>query len=485
MTTENEHINHDIPDGIPPIVPPSAVNGAGGNPARQRPVKPQRSQPLGLKILFICLITFGLLIPDFIIMSLISDREDAQDSTIAEISSSWSGEQLISGPVITIPYDSISPDNTGGKVRLLPETLDFNAGVKSQTLHRGIYESVVYNSDVTMSGTISMAPLRTLGIPMSAYRFGDATVTVGIGDLKGVEEMSALKIGDCSYDMEGGCNEAVYDFSGIDNLSRDHYFVSSVCMGSSSGCMETPVSLAASDSAKYDYSITMKLRGSRALGVTPIGRHNDITISGDCKSPSFTGMFLPSERTVGKGDFTAMWKLNSINRDYPQAFIGDRAAAITNSAAVVDMLVPVDRYQKTDRAVKYAIIVILLTFIAVLFAEIMLKHPMNVFQYLLIGLALILFYSLLLSLAEHMSFGLSYLLASVMTIGLITLYMRGALRSAKIAGAIGALLMIIYLFIYVLLCLETYALLTGSIGLFIALAAIMYATLKLRVDSRD
>lgn len=152
---------------------------------------------------------------------------------------------------------------------------------------------------------------------------------------------------------------------------------------------------------------------------------------------------------------------------------------------MVDMLVPVDRYQKTDRALKYAIIVILLTFIAVLFAEIMMKHPINMFQYLLVGLALILFYSLLLSLSEHLSFGLSYLIASVMTIGLVTVYMRGVLKSAKIAAAIGALLTIIYAFIYILLCLETFALLTGSLGLFIALAAIMYATLKLRIENKE
>ncbi|MDE6326517.1 MAG: cell envelope integrity protein CreD, partial [Duncaniella sp.] len=247
----------------------------------------------------------------------------------------------------------------------------------------------------------------------------------------------------------------------------------------------TGILLAGSDSLAIPYNITMKLRGSRLLGTAPVGRRNEITISGECKSPSFTGMFLPSEREVKDGSFTASWTLNSTNRDYPQAFIGDRADDIAASAVMVDMLVPVDRYQKTDRALKYAIIVILLTFIAVLFAEIMMKHPINMFQYLLIGLALILFYSLLLSLSEHLSFGLSYLIASVMTIGLVAVYMRGVLKSAKIAMAIGALLTIIYVFIYILLCLETFALLTGSLGLFIALAAIMYATLKLRIENKE
>ena len=486
---EKENGKHDFLPEIPP--PPFAADVKTVETGACEPsVAPgeKRSQSLGLKILFIALISLGLLIPDLIMMSLISDREHAQNTTVAEISSSWSGEQLISGPIITIPYDSISPDDTGGKVRLLPESLNFNANVESQTLHRGIYESVVYNADVKLSGDISLAPLEVLGIPVSAYRFKDATVTVGIGDLKGVEDISTLAIGDKSIEMEGGRNLQVYSFSQIDEMELNDDYVYVVDMtsgtGSGSGCMEAQVGIISADTMRYPYSLTMKLRGSRALGVTPIGRHNDIAIAGDCKSPSFKGMFLPSEREVADGSFKADWTLNSINRDYPQAFVGDRASSITSSAAVVDMLVPVDRYQKTDRAVKYAIIVVLLTFIAVLFAEIMMRHPIHLFQYLLIGLALILFYSLLLSLSEHISFGLSYLVAAVMTIGLIYLYMRGVLRSAKVSLAIAGLLSVIYTFIYILLCLETFALLTGSVGLFIALAAIMYATLKLRIDNR-
>lgn len=151
------------PDFLPEIPPPPFVADVeytdAGACEPSAATREKRSQSLGQKILFIALISLGLLIPDLIIMSLIGDREHTQNTTVSEISSSWSGEQLISGPIVTIPYDSISPDDTGGKVRLLPESLDFNAEVKSQTLHRGIYESVVYNADVKLSGDISLAPL--------------------------------------------------------------------------------------------------------------------------------------------------------------------------------------------------------------------------------------------------------------------------------------------------------------------------------------
>lgn len=470
------------------MVPPPYGKTPGMNASRPRPQK-NDTQSIGLKILFIVLITIALMIPALFLSSLISDREESQKTTIEEIGYSWSGPQLLTGPVFSIPYDSVSPEIKGGIVRLLPETMDFKADVKSQVLHRSIYECVVYNSDVDVSGTVSIQPLRKLGIPLSAYRFNNVQVTYGIGDLRGVENISPIKIGKKDYELEGGRNLEVYR-SGSEAESDNSSIIymkeeDDRNKASTSGCMETTgVSLAMADSTDIPYSLSIKLRGSGSIGTAPVGHRNDISIKGECKSPSFKGMYLPSSREVKDGDFSASWTLNSINRDYPQAISGDCASEIASSAVIVNMLVPVDRYQKSERSLKYSIIVILLTFIAVLFTEIILRQPVGTYQYLLVGLALILFYSLLLSLSEHVPFWLSYLIASVMTIGLITVYMRGVLKSAKFAYAIGGLLVIIYGFIYILLCLETFALLTGSIGLFIALAAIMYASLKLRIPPR-
>lgn len=461
MENNNDQIKPATTQCVPPpIAPPS-----------------KRKDSLGMKILLIAIISAVLMIPSIIISVLISDRERTLDTTVSEISDSWSSRQLISGPIISIPYDSISRSNNGGVVRLLPSRMYFDASLTSQQLHRGIYEAIVYNSDITLKGDFSYEPLQKLGIPLSAYRFDKAYVTVGIGDLRGVEEVSPISLGNESYELEGTNNSEVYMAA---DMGRSYYAEESPA----SGCMQANVSLPSADSATFAYSVSLKLRGSGSLGVTPVGHRNEIIIKGDSRSPSFKGMFLPSMREVGKDDFTASWILNSTNRNYPQAFVGSRAGEINNSAVVVDLLVPVDRYQKTDRAIKYAIVVILLTFISILLAEVMLRHPINLLQYLLVGLALILFYSLLLSMSEHLSFGISYLLSAVMTIGLITLYLRGVLGSTKVATAICVLLTVIYIFIFVLLSLETYALLTGSIGLFLALAAVMYATLRLRIENR-
>ena len=218
------------------------------------------------------------------------------------------------------------------------------------------------------------------------------------------------------------------------------------------------------------------------MNFAPVGEVTKIHVKGDCATPSFNGNFLPTERNVSPDGFEASWEVISINRPYPQAFSGNRSDEIAASQVQVGLRIPVDRFQKTERAIKYALLVIVLTFIAALFSEFKLRRHINVFQYLLIGLALVLFYSLLLSMSEHMAFALAYLIATLMTAGLVTTYLFGVLKVKKQAIIIGVMLLFMYAYIFVLLNLESYALLAGSIGLFIILSAIMYYSLKIRTE---
>lgn len=479
-------------DNMPPLPPrfdsaPAPVNVDN----RPRPMR------VGLKILYMALITLGLMIPDLIIYGVASDREDSQDEAISSVSKSWSGPQTLAGPILSIPYRYKHDNETvAGTVKLLPSKLDVTADVNAQTLNRGIYEASVYSGRIDMSGSISLDDLEAAGVPMYAMQFDRAKVTVGIGDLKGLESVSNLDLGKGSITLNGTNDEDIYrntsrydqvfvstendDFSSTQVVSNSWRYNSDI----SSGCLQASIDLrnyADSLEAVIPFSLTMQLKGTQSLAFAPVGRENVIKVSGDCQSPSFGGMFLPSERTVKDGSFEAMWRLNSNNRDYPQAFTGNMTSEISQSAAVVRMLVPVDRYQKVDRTLKYAFLVIMLTFISILFCEIVARTPMYMFQYLLIGLALILFYSLLLSLVEHMSFGWSYLIAAAMIIGMVSIYVKGVLRRSRMALLTGCILALMYAFIYVLLCLETYALLTGSIGLFIALAAVMYVSLRVKL----
>lgn len=487
-------------DNMPPM--PPRFDAAGSIPQpnvpQQLDADGQQRRPMrvGLKILFMALITLGLMIPDIIIYSLSSDREDSQQDTVSSISKSWSGPQTVSGPILSIPY-RYKRDNEvmSGVVKLLPASLDVRAEVDARTLNRGIYEATVYSGPVSLEGTVALAELEKAGVPIQSLQLDKATVTVGIGDLKGLESVSVFEIGGERLTLNGTNDSEIY----TNSYRYDQVFVSTdnddFTSGSNrgswryssdtgNGCLQSPVDLAAmADSleAVLPFKLSMQLKGSQSLAFTPVGRENVITVTGECKSPSFGGMFLPSDRSVNDDHFEAVWRLNSNNRDYPQVFTENMASEISQSAAVVNMLVPVDRYQKVDRTLKYAFLVIMLTFVTILFCEIVARTPMYMFQYLLIGLALILFYSLLLSLVELMSFGLSYLIAAIMTIGMVSIYVRGVLKRSRMALLTGCVLALMYAFIYVLMCLETYALLTGSIGLFIALAAVMYVSLRVKL----
>ena len=218
----------------------------------------------------------------------------------------------------------------------------------------------------------------------------------------------------------------------------------------------------------------------------PVGQTTTVNLTSDCVTPSFNGYYLPDERQVTDTGFQAEWKVLAINRDYPQvlddSFLRFNDYGNTDfeeSTFGVELKVPVEQYLQTDRAIKYAFLIILLTFAAVFFIEMRKAKPIHPVQYLLVGIALTIFYTLLLSFSEHMNFGLSYLIASVMTIGMIVVFMASVTKDKKTAMGIGLLLAVLYAFVYVLLQLESYALLVGSVGLFIILGIAMFATQKI------
>lgn len=456
--------------------------------ASRRPPMPQASpshypikkfsDTISFKILFLVLLTLVLLIPDALIYSTISEREDRQSSTMREISRQWSEPQTVTGPMLEIPYRIAGERSDSiGLVTVLPSSFNYDADLKSQTLRRGIYEDVVYNSEITVKGEFDLSTMQPSAVPMSALLTDQAVVRIGISDLRGIEKISDFNLGGLPLELSGSHAGMISD-PDVVVVELDDKGDEVRSVGNSSLFAKANLDSLVGHK-DVGYSLELSLKGSHKMSVAPIGKANEIKISGDCRAPSFNGMFLPSDRKVGDNDFSAVWNLNAINRDYPQVFVGGNASAIKDSVVTVDLLVPVDRYQKTERAVKYAVLVVILTFIGVLFAETLMKRRIYVFQYLLVGLALILFYSLLLSLAEHLSFGFSYLIAAVMTVALVGLYMAGVLRSFKVAGYIAALLSVIYAYIFVLLNLETFALLAGSLGLFVALATIMYVSLKM------
>jgi len=203
-----------------------------------------------------------------------------------------------------------------------------------------------------------------------------------------------------------------------------------------------------------------------------------VNIKSKWKNPSFIGAFLPDKRVINAEGFTANWEVLHLNRPYPQHFRG-ATQGINESSFGVNLIVPVDEYQKSMRSAKYAVMFITLTFLIFFFIQILNGVKIHPIQYIIVGLALCVFYTLLIALSEHITFNYSYLISCVSIIGLITLYAKSIISNKKLTTLMCLILTTLYLFIYSIIQMEDYSLLMGSIGLFLVLATIMYLSRKI------
>ena len=227
-----------------------------------------------------------------------------------------------------------------------------------------------------------------------------------------------------------------------------------------------------------DFSLPLALNGSRGAFFTPFGRNTVVELESNYPHPSFQGNWLPNDRSVSNEGFEARWSIPFLGRSFPQAWTSedDMEAEIGNSRFGVEFLNPVDHYRMAERSVKYASLFILLTFATLWLFEVRAGVRVHPIQFLMLGGALCLFYLLLLSLSEHMAFVLAYVLASVSVVGMVAAYGVVVLKGVSRALAVGLGVAVLYGYLFVLLVNEDYALLMGSIGLFLILALIMYAT---------
>ena len=425
---------------------------------RQNEKKPRP----GLKLLLIAGMCVAFLIPQLLLKNLVSERKSTESLAESEVFEKWAGPQTVAGPVIKVYYseEKNNKKETYAKI-VLPEQLDVKGDVKTKHLKRGIYDFTVYETALDITGQFKLPKDFEKMLDGHEWSFEKAKIVVGLPNLRGLSDNVALHFGGIAYDM-------VAETGNLKGLS---------CEVDLSRVLEGET---------VDFSLVLPFKGAGDLMFAPVGQTTTVSLTSDCTTPSFTGYYLPDERQVTDTGFQVEWKVLAINRDYPQvldaSFIGSYqygTSDFNNSTFGVQLKVPVEQYQQTERAVKYAFLIILLTFAAVFFVEMQKATPIHPVQYLLIGIALIVFYTLLLSFSEHINFGLSYLIASVMTIGMIVLFMASVTKDKKTALGIGALLAVLYVFVYVLLQLESYALLVGSVGLFIILGIAMFATQKI------
>jgi inner membrane protein len=414
---------------------------------------------VGFKLTLIVMLTLGLMIPSFMIMELIRDREQRRDETIQEVTSLWGNEQTICGPVLTIPYSST--EKTGQDkyetiikyAHFLPEKLKIEGVVEPETRYRGIYKVVTYRARLRISGNFPRLDLEKLQSMSDPSGLNSPWIEIGIPDMRGINQDISLHWGDSLHTVIPGIPSHDISLAGVHSLVTAD--------------MDQPV----------NFSFDLDLNGSHSLNFIPVGKETNIRLTSSWSTPSFNGSFLPDERKITSSGFHAYWNVLQLNRNYPQQWTGNQYS-LAESSFGVDLITPVDTYQKSMRSVKYAILFIGLTFLIFFFSEVMTKirvHPIN---YLLVGMALCIFYSLLTALSEHISFTAAYIAAAVIIITMIGIFARSVFKQRKVSITVVASLVALYTFLFVILQLMDYSLLVGNAGILIVLGIVMYFSRK-------
>ena len=409
------------------------------------------------KMLAIGLMALLLLIPLAMVESQISDRAQRQREVQDNIANSAAGEQTLAGPVLAVHYRETveipaESEKTGPRRQvvertlLLPPTelnLDGEAGV--ETRQRGIYQARLFRLTANGSGYFAVRPPAELlgGRTVSDVRLA---LQLGVSDPRITVNGKAYRFASAESAGESGLRRLTADLGPVD----------------------------LQQASRFDFSFPLQLTGTTRLAFAPVGEANHIHLKSDWPHPNFGGRFLPQSRTVSGKGFEAQWEISHLARNFDAALKANSGEALS-----IDFIDPVNVYLQAERAVKYGVLFIVLTFAGFFLTEILRRTPIHPMQYLLVGLALAIFFLLLIAFSEHLAFAAAYGIAATACIGLIAWYLAGALGGWRQGFAFGSGLTGLYGVLYGVLLSEDNALLMGSLLLFLALGAVMLATRRL------
>lgn len=427
------------------------------------------------RMLVVGFLLLVLLIPLQFVKMLISERSIRQAEVVREINEKWGNEVVLSGPILKIPFKTYKEErvfdeksktyqtNTETIIKeafIFPDELNINANVlsKAEPLKRSIYESVVYTADIDVKGNFPAIDLSNRDIKPEDILWEKIIVIIQTSNLKGIRNVMEVSLGDETLGMTPKFGQGYLNIIQTEAVSLDKQTLQTT----------------------MPFSFNMKINGSENLKFIPIGKETKVHMKSNWDSPSFDGKYLPVDgsRVISEDGFEAKWEVYQINRQFEQVFFNS-LPNLNEFGFGTKLIVPVDEYQKSERTAKYGFMVIGLTLLVFLLIQIASKIYIHPFQYVMIGLALIMFYTLLISISEHSNFLKAYAIAAASVLGLITIYSRAILKGFKFPLLVCGSLVTLYGFIYVIIQLENYALLVGSIGLFFILAIVMFASRKI------
>ena len=439
---------------------------------------PRDERTPGAKLLTAVLIAALLAVPLFAVYLLVYDRQSQSTTATASIADGWGGPQLIAGPMLVIPYqDQVTETvNEGGRpvsrvtavwreLSLAPSLADIRTDVAPQRRHRSIYEAVVYEAQVRGTARFVLpGDLARYGVTADRLAYDRAELRFGLKDARGLYGPPP-RVGMAGHAL------ALQPGKGPAETGGSGFFA-----WLDAGAVRT---------APLAVTFRYAFRGNATLALAPAAGDTRWTVASPWRSPSFGGGFLPVDRHVGDDGFRATWRIGNlalgralVATDDGKSVAGPAVAPVDADTyqATIDLVSPVDLYSEVNRSVKYGFLFIGFTFAAFLMFDVIAGVRVAAAEYLLVGVGLVLFFVLLLAFAEVIGFAAAYVLAAAAIIGLLAAYSAAVLGSWQRGGMVAALLAALYGVLYVLLSLEAYSLLIGSVLLFLALAAIMFLT---------
>lgn len=418
-----------------------------------------------LRLIVVGFLAIALQIPVLFIGGLVGERRLTRQEAVEDIASKWGRGQEVFGPYLVVPYtyDAVEKEAGTGKERFieraaaatfLPEDLRIAADLETKIRRRGIFETPVYSAAAAVEGRFAAPDFSQWKVEPERIDWRRAQLVFEISDVHAVQSGAKLHWAGDDLDFEPGTGLLAGELPGF----------------------HSPVPLSA-EARELRFAVEFALRGSVMLRFAPLGRNTAATLRADWADPSFQGAYLPEASTIGRDGFEAEWRIPHLGRNYPQSRPrGAPGAAVRESAFGFDLLTPADAYRQTERSLKYQILFLGLTFLTVWLFEATGGARLHPIQYLFLGAAMCLFYLLELALAEQIGFAPAYGAAAALVVGLIFFYAGSVLDSRRRAVAVTGIAAGLYAYLYALLQIQDYALLAGALGLFLILAAVMYAT---------
>ncbi|HAI85203.1 MAG TPA: cell envelope integrity protein CreD [Chitinophagaceae bacterium] len=422
----------------------------------------QQNNKLLLKAAITAVLILAMLIPSAFIMNLVQERQELQANIVKEISNKWSQPQTIVGPYIILPFERPIKNNKGVISKqpdyaiVLPDNLTVNGSIVPEQRSRSIYHVLLYRTQLQLAG--SFVPHLPEGVSPDWVLWDQVTLCVGFSDYRGISSKPQIMWKQQQISLQAGVLKSSLAENGVSSRIP----LSSADIGTSIG-----------------FTLPLQMKGSTGLYFSPLAANAQYRLQSTWPNPSFMGNTLPNSipNDLSKG-FDVQWQFNEANLPFTTLLRPDQINPSSYTFGV-NLIQPADQYGKTLRSVKYAILVIGLSFALFFIVEVLQCKPIHPVQYVLIGIALSVFYTLLLSMSEFMAFNMAYAIAGAATTLLISWYTYTHFKKIGTASVFAIALSLLYTFIFILIQLEDTALLIGSIGLFIIVAAAMYLSRKI------